>query len=82
MSFIHAQGSVNLQATLAAITADGTPPTIRPHHPITCQGALEFGEDNCLSCPHAETEADDGRIAAALRHTVAIMIIEEAVRCL
>lgn len=78
MSFTHTQSSVNLQGTLAAITADGTPPVIRPHHPITCMGRLELDENNCLHCPHADTEPGDGRIEAALRHTMAIMIIEEA----
>lgn len=71
--------TVNLQGTLAAASAAGDSPTIRPHHPISCSGPwLELDGENRLSCPHAETEAGDRRVESALRHSIAILIIELA----
>lgn len=73
------ESSVNLQATLQAASAPiSGSPLLLPHHPITCAAALSFDEDNVLACPHAKTEPDDPRTLQAIRHSVAIMLIEEA----
>lgn len=69
----------NLQATLSAASA-GVGPQVLPHHPITCTDELCFDGENRLSCPHAKTETDDARMLSAIRHSIAVAIIEEAVR--
>lgn len=74
----NASGDVNLQSTIAAVTAltrDGTP-IISPHHPVTCLAGIYFDEEGVLSCDHAKTEKGDARTQAALHHSVAILLLE------
>ena len=66
-----------LQATLAAASAGGDP--VLPHHPINCQAELGYDPaDGVLDCPHAKTEPKDVRTAGAVRHSIAILLIEMA----
>ena len=70
----------SLQATIAAATSEaGVEPTA-PHHPITCQGKLCFNADNSFGCEHVTVDPNDYRTKQALTHSIAILILEEAVR--
>ena len=73
----HGDAVINLQATLAASSANADPP-MAPHHPITCPGELAYAEDGSLSCPHATAPADDRRTRSCLDHSVAMLLIEAA----
>lgn len=75
----HAQGTVNLQATLSASSACTPEEPIMPHHPITCTGPLRFNEDGTLECEHARTEPGDERTAHCIDHSIALLLIEIAV---
>lgn len=67
--------SINLQATLSAATAMGTPTF--PHHPITCaNGILVLHEDGAMECDHSRTPADDERTQDAIQASVAILLFE------
>lgn len=80
MQFLqHVAGQINLQATLSASSATAAP-AIQPHHPITCTTELEYHEDGRLCCEHATTEPDDQRVKYCIDHSIALLIIEEAVR--
>ena len=70
--------NANLQATIAAGTADTALPSVIPHHPITCLGKLEFNEDNSFGCEHVIVPPDDPRTQMALKQTIATLIIELA----
>lgn len=81
MSFIcggRVTGQINLQATLSSSSAMGD--LIEPHHPITCTGQLVYAEDGTFACDHATVPPDDERTVYCLQHSIAILIIEEAVR--
>ena len=67
-----------LQSTLASSSASGE--IIYPHHPITCTGTLRYNEDDTFECDHMKVGADDARTKQCLTHSVAILILEEAVR--
>lgn len=67
-----------LQQVIAAATADGYDAV--PHHPITCQSKLYFNEDNSFGCEHVTVPPDNLRTKRALHHSIASLIIEEAVR--
>jgi hypothetical protein len=72
-------GSINMQASLSAITASCVPAELRPqglaHHPITCDDVLAFDDDG-LSCPHASVPPDDARVQAALNGSIAYLLFE------
>ena len=70
----------NLQATLSAATSDSSNPMIVPHHPIQCSAKLYFNDDNSFSCEHATAAPDDPRTQKCLIHTIALLIIEEALK--
>jgi hypothetical protein len=73
------QHQINLQATLSASSAFAEPP-VQPHHPITCTGPLRLNEDGSLECDHARTEPKDQRTAYCIDHSIALLLIETAVR--
>lgn len=70
-----------VQALISA-AVQGTPgDQLQPHHPIQCFGEmLQLHEDGSLVCPHAKADPGDARTGAALVHSVALMIMEEASR--
>lgn len=76
---IHTTGTISLQATLSAASAD---PTVNyyPHHPITCKDDLRYEEDGSFACEHITVPADDPRTINCVNHSVALLIIEEAMR--
>jgi hypothetical protein len=66
-----------LQAILStssalADTGDG----IRPHHPVTCPGALRYDEAGTLACEHASAPAEDRRTQFCLTYSVSMLLIE------
>lgn len=73
------QGTIQLQATLAATTA-GSPliDAPIPHHPITCYTELRYEEDGSFSCEHVTVSPDDRRTQASLDASAAILILELA----
>lgn len=72
-------GAINLQATLSASSAGAG--SWEPHHPITCTGELEFDtEAGEFRCPHLGVPIGEERTVYALQHSMAILIIELAVR--
>lgn len=79
MSF-PSSSTVNLQQTIAASTSDAGQEAIVPHHPITCASELHFYEDGSFGCEHITVPPNDGRTKQALTHSIAILILEEAVR--
>lgn len=75
------QSTPQLQSTLSSATS-GTgelPPGVG-HHPITCTSNLSFDEDGVFSCEHYKVPYDDPRTHAALVHSLALLIIEEAMK--
>lgn len=76
----HVDGKINLQATLSVSSAGAPAEPVVPHHPITCTSTLELHEDGRLACEHAEVPADDQRTRHCLQHSVAILIIECAIK--
>jgi hypothetical protein len=71
---------IGFQATCASATS-GLGPSILPHHPIQCTGgSLSFGEDGSFWCAHAKVSQGDPRTQAALIHSLACLIIEEAAK--
>lgn len=75
----QARTSFNLQATLSASSATAASPGAG-HHPICCESALAFHEDGRFSCDHATVEADDVRTHQCVDHSIALMILEEAMK--
>lgn len=51
-----------------------------PHHPITCSTTLRFHDDGSLECDHATAKPDDIRTQHCVNHTVALLLIELAVK--
>jgi hypothetical protein len=76
MSFTHEPGSINLQATLASVSAGGE--QVFPHFPITCQSELRFNDDGSFECDHATAPPGHERTQACLNHSLAILLIEGA----
>jgi hypothetical protein len=73
-------GCINLQATLSASSAGRESAEVSPHHPICCTGELELDlEDRAFRCQHAVVPLAEQRTVMCLQHSVAILIIEEAV---
>lgn len=79
-SLTHVEGKLNLQATLSASSAL-TAESPQPHHPITCTSNLEMDfEAGEFRCDHAGVPLTDLRTRYCVDHSVAILLIEEAVR--
>lgn len=76
--FILPQYTPMLQSTLATSSAGGD--QVYPHHPITCTGVLRYNDDDSFECDHTKVTAEDVRTKQCITHSIAIMIIEEAVR--
>ena len=77
---VNVGGAINLQATLSASSAVSEAP-VQPHHPITCTGALEIDfEAGEFRCPHAGVPLHDERTGYCIDHSIALLIIEEAMR--
>lgn len=72
--------SIDLQAVLNAHTAGPEiPPPVLPHHPLGCTGGISLHEDGHMECPHSTTWPHDLRARDAINHSIAILIIEEAI---
>lgn len=69
------QNKMNLQATLSAGSAVANQ-TVMPHHPITCQSALEYDEEGNFSCEHATVGPDDERTHACVVGSIAVLLFE------
>jgi hypothetical protein len=78
LNVVTVAGGVNLQATLSASSACGDFSEVRPHHPITCSGALAFHDDGTFACEHAVAPPDDPRTRHCLDHSMALLLIELA----
>lgn len=75
---MYQENNLGIQSVLATASA-GVGDTVPPHHPITCVGKeLGFGEDGSLWCPHAKVEGNEARLHAAIVHSIACLIIEQA----
>lgn len=72
-------GTTQLQSTLAAATASGTS-DILPHHPITCTDAIFYDEDGTFRCKHATAPADNLRSQQCVTHSLALLLIELAMK--
>lgn len=72
---------IDLQRTLATYSTE-IGPTVLPHHPICCVESIAYEEEGSLSCPHAEVPADSERVQSAVRHSIALLIIELATQIL
>lgn len=73
--------SQQLQSTISAATSGvGSLPPGVAHHPITCTSDLTFDEDGVFGCPHGEVPVDDSRSKACQIHSIALLIIEEAMK--
>ncbi len=70
--------AVGFQARLSACTATGISTMVSPHHPITCEGALRFGEDGTFSCDHAAAPPGDERTQFCLDLSLALLLMEAA----
>lgn len=68
-----------LQSTISSATSGvGTLPEGVPHHPISCADKIYYDETGVFSCEHGEVPANDERTKAALIHSLALLLIEEA----
>lgn len=67
------------QQSIASATADNVVEVV-PHHPITCLSKLYYNEDGSFGCEHVTVPSDDARTHRALNHSIACLILEEAVR--
>ena len=73
-------GGINLQATLSASSA-GTDEAVQPHHPITCTTELEVDfEAGEFRCQHAGVPLTDVRTQYCVDHSIALLLIELAVK--
>jgi hypothetical protein len=79
MHLTNVEGKINLQATLSASSAISDV-VYQPHHPITCVSELRFYEDGRLECVHAKTEPQDLRTQYCVDHSIALLLIEEAMK--
>lgn len=72
--------NTQMQSILAAASADGSLPVVMPHHPIACgePSKLWYHEDGSFECEHTKIDKDDKRTQVALRHSIALLIIELA----
>lgn len=69
-------GQAELQAILSASSAFiDAADSVRPHHPVTCDGDLRY-DDGALACDHAETGPDDLRTRFCLHYSVSLLLIE------
>lgn len=82
MDLSGSESGSQLQATIISITSAGTDsPIVVPHHPITCRtGSLYYEEDGAFKCDHAEVAPGDLRTEQGIRHSVALLIIELAMK--
>lgn len=73
-----------LQQTLAAGTSVsaliGDSQVTGTHHPITCQDDLHFEEDGTFACPHSVAPPGESRTQQCLDSSIAILILELAVK--
>lgn len=67
---------VVLQSTLSLMSAESNGPVVLPHHPINCIGELAY-DGETFSCPHAKV-VDDARTKSAVRHSIAMLILQIA----
>lgn len=68
-----------LQSTISAATSGiGILPDGVGHHPLTCTGKLYYDQDRVFSCEHFKVPANDARTQAGLNHSLALLLIEEA----
>jgi hypothetical protein len=49
---------------------------IRPHHPVTCPGALRYDDAGTLACEHASAPAEDRRTQFCLTYSLSLLLIE------
>ncbi|HET7110219.1 MAG TPA: hypothetical protein VFI41_05065 [Gemmatimonadales bacterium] len=81
MNLTNVNGAINLQATLSASSAGSEGAPIAPHHPITRAGELEWDfEAGEFRCPHAGVPVNEQRTSHCLDHSIALLLIEEAVK--
>lgn len=76
MAIHNRRVSFDLQVSLAASSAGYE--AVIPHHPITCAGVLELDEEE-FRCPHAAVPADEERTIYCIQHSIAFLLIEEAI---
>ena len=70
-------GAVGLQPILSASSAlIDTGEGVRPHHPVTCSGALSYDEFGTLACEHAVAPAEDRRTQFCLTYSLSLLLIE------
>ena len=70
-------GDVRLQPILSSSSALASPADeIRPHHPVTCSGALRYDEAGVLACDHAAVPADDRRTQFCVTYSISLLLIE------
>lgn len=74
----YGQSTIPLQSVLSSSSV--TDEVVHPHHPITCVGDLWYNEDNSFECKHTKVTADDKRMRSVVNHSIALLIIEEAVK--
>lgn len=68
-----------LQSTIAAATATGDT-EVHPHHPITCTSKIYYEEDGTFRCEHASAPPDNVRTQQCLTHSLALLLIELAMK--
>lgn len=69
-------GGPTLQAILASAT-HATPFT-KPHHPITCTGALYYEPDGTFRCEHVAVPPNNPRTRHCLNTTAAVLLLQLA----
>lgn len=67
---------VSLQSLLASQTSSYESPPPNPHHPLACRVGPLYYVEGVLACDHVEVGPNDRRTDEALRHSMAILIIE------
>jgi len=50
------------------------------HHPLSCNGTMQFDDEGSLHCPHSMVPEDDPRMNRALDEMLAKLLIETLVQ--
>jgi hypothetical protein len=69
-------GLQSILSTSSALADTDGQGGLRPHHPVTCSGALRYDEEGTLACDHASASAEDRRTQFCLTYSVSLLLIE------
>ena len=67
----------DLQSILSSSSALAVPAGgMRPHHPVSCPGALSYDGAGTLACEHASVPDGDRRTQFCITYSLSLLLIE------